>query len=96
MMDIISSLPIPVKRALRKLGRDLYDARRRQRIDYFELNHSKAKSTIKEVYRTTSQWRDVASKLQIKKNGIECMASAFEHEDFEKAIPFNIQTDLKS
>ena len=32
MMPTISSLPLPVKRALHKLGRDISDARRRRRI----------------------------------------------------------------
>jgi serine/threonine-protein kinase HipA len=53
---------------------------------YFDLEPSQAKKIIREVGSATSQWRNEAAKLKIKKGEIDRMASAFEHEDLQKAI----------
>lgn len=53
---------------------------------YFNLTHQKAKKIISEVSKATALWRHEATKYKIKKVEIDRMASAFEHEDFQKAI----------
>jgi serine/threonine-protein kinase HipA len=54
--------------------------------DYFEVSHTEMKQIAKEAARSTSEWQITAKKLKIPKREIDRMASAFEHEDFEKAI----------
>ncbi len=53
---------------------------------YFGLGNRKAKQILKEVGNVTFLWRNEAAKFKIKKNEIERMASAFEHQDLQKAI----------
>ena len=53
---------------------------------YFDLDNLQAKSIFKEVGLATALWREEAAKLKIKKTEIDRMASAFEHEDLQKAI----------
>lgn len=53
---------------------------------YFDLEAKYAKRILKEVGSVTALWRNEAAKLKIKKQEIDRMASAFEHEDFQKAI----------
>ena len=42
------------------------------------------KNSIKEVGKAIALWRKEASNLKINKREIDRMASAFEHEDFQK------------
>lgn len=44
------------------------------------------KQIAKEVALATSEWKTTAKKLKIAKKELDRMASAFEHEDFKKAI----------
>lgn len=53
---------------------------------YFDLENPQAKKIIKEVGSSVALWRKEAIKLKIKKQEIERMASAFEHEDLQKTI----------
>ena len=52
---------------------------------YFDLNSQQAKEILKEVGSATTLWNKEAAKLKIKKAEIDRMASAFEHEDLQKA-----------
>lgn len=51
---------------------------------YFDIKNVQAKEILKEVSSVTALWREEAIKLKIKKNEIDRMASAFEHEDLKK------------
>lgn len=53
---------------------------------YFDLDNSQVKKIFKEVGSATTSWREEAAKLKIKKTEIDRMASAFEHEDLQKAL----------
>jgi len=53
---------------------------------YFDLDNLQAKKIFKEVGLSTALWREEATKLKIKKMEIDRMASAFEHEDLQKAL----------
>ena len=53
---------------------------------YFEISHTEMKQIAKEVALATTEWQTIAKKLKITKREIDRMASAFEHEDLEKAI----------
>ncbi|MEI8124506.1 MAG: type II toxin-antitoxin system HipA family toxin [Parachlamydiaceae bacterium] len=53
---------------------------------YFDLDTVKTKNIFKEVGSATALWREEAAKLKIKKVEIDRMASAFEHDDLQKAI----------
>lgn len=55
-------------------------------IKDFRISPDRAKEIIKEVADATSQWKDVAKQLKLTAKEISRMTSAFEHEDFEKAI----------
>lgn len=57
---------------------------------YFNLDNLQVKKIIKELGSVTALWRQEASKLRIKKAEIDRMASAFEHEDLQKAIKYCI------
>ena len=52
---------------------------------YFELENLQTKKIVKEVGAAVAIWRQEASKFKIKKEAIDRMASAFEHEDLKKA-----------
>ncbi|MDQ7020160.1 MAG: HipA domain-containing protein, partial [Robiginitomaculum sp.] len=54
-------------------------------IDTFRLSKTEAHNIIKEVYAAVKQWRKVAKGFGLSKREIDRMASAFEHDDFEKA-----------
>jgi serine/threonine-protein kinase HipA len=51
----------------------------------FRLNKNEANKIIKEVAKSTAKWREVAKNFDLKKKEIDRMASAFEHEDLERA-----------
>lgn len=53
---------------------------------YFDLDNLQVKKICKEVGTATALWREEAAKLKIKKVEIDRMASAFEHDDLQKAI----------
>lgn len=53
---------------------------------YFDLDNLQAKKILKEVGSAAALWREEATKLKIKKVEIDRMASAFEHDDLQKAI----------
>lgn len=57
-----------------------------ERAYYFDLDGRHIKTIIKEMGRITALWRKEALKYKIKKEEIDRMASAFEHEDLLKAI----------
>ncbi|MEJ1964641.1 MAG: type II toxin-antitoxin system HipA family toxin [Gammaproteobacteria bacterium] len=54
--------------------------------EFFGLSASAAKGVVKEVAAVTATWRDVAQKLGAAASEIRRMASAFEHQDLEKAL----------
>ncbi len=54
-------------------------------IDDFRILKSKAHQIISEVASSVVKWRNVAQSFFLSKQEINRMASAFEHEDLEKA-----------
>lgn len=54
--------------------------------EYFGLSVDAAKMIIGEVGRATQTWRTVAQQVGAHRPEIDRMASAFEHEDLEKAL----------
>ncbi|MCX6990873.1 MAG: type II toxin-antitoxin system HipA family toxin [Chlamydiae bacterium] len=52
----------------------------------FDLAPLYAKQIAKEIGSVTASWRSEAIKLHLKKPEIDRMASAFEHEDLQKAL----------
>ena len=52
---------------------------------YFRMDSKQAQRITSEVYASTSRWRETARLLKINVRAIDRMASAFEHEDAEKA-----------
>lgn len=53
--------------------------------EYFGLGLSPARQIIKEVATATATWRDVAKEVGARAAEITRMASAFEHDDLERA-----------
>lgn len=53
---------------------------------YFGLENTEARKIMKEVGAATALWKKEAIKLKIKKEEIDRMASAFEHDDLQQAI----------
>jgi serine/threonine-protein kinase HipA len=53
--------------------------------DYFGLQPAAAKQIAGEVGRAVASWREEASRLELPKQEIERMASAFEHDDLRVA-----------
>jgi serine/threonine-protein kinase HipA len=54
-------------------------------IDEFRVKKNRANEIIREVSAAVSQWQKIAVQYGIGKREIDRMASAFEHEDGEKA-----------
>jgi serine/threonine-protein kinase HipA len=52
---------------------------------YFELKDAAARKIASEVAASVSRWRQEAARHGLSKNEIDRMASAFEHNDLEKA-----------
>lgn len=52
----------------------------------FRLSKEQANTIVREVATSVSQWRDVAKVHHLGKREVERMASAFEHEDLNKAL----------
>jgi serine/threonine-protein kinase HipA len=55
---------------------------------YFGLTAKKAKAIISQVGIAASTWRDVARRNGAKASEIDRMASAFEHDDLQRALHF--------
>lgn len=53
--------------------------------DYFGLKDKQARATAAEIATAVSTWRATAEKIGLSRVEIERMASAFEHQDHEKA-----------
>lgn len=53
---------------------------------YFGIDFKEAKIILAEVTSATALWYQEAARLKIKKAEIDRMSSAFEHDDFQKAI----------
>ena len=54
--------------------------------DYFSLGLASARTIIKEVAMVTSTWRNVAREVGARSAEINRMASAFEHDELNKAL----------
>ena len=54
-------------------------------IDDFRLKKPRAFEIVRQVALAVSEWRDVAARFGLSKKEMDRMASAFEHEDLEKA-----------
>jgi serine/threonine-protein kinase HipA len=52
---------------------------------YFELDAGKAREIARQVGKAVSKWRDEVARHGLKKQEIDRMASAFEHEDLQMA-----------
>jgi serine/threonine-protein kinase HipA len=53
---------------------------------YFEMSDAEAARTINDVGAAVGRWRQTASRYGVPKAEIDRMASAFEHEDLQRAI----------
>jgi serine/threonine-protein kinase HipA len=58
--------------------------------EYFGLADAAAKRIIKEVATATSSWREVAATFDAPSAEVRRMASAFEHDDLERALALRI------
>jgi serine/threonine-protein kinase HipA len=54
---------------------------------HFGVKLDKAKIIVHEVGTAVARWRETAKAMGLSANEIERMASAFEHEELEKALP---------
>ena len=86
----VNPTPLEIKPRILTTAIDLYDTTASidlalSVINDFRLSKNDAKSIIKEVVHGVSQWKEVAKKFGLGKREINRMASAFEHEDFQKA-----------
>ena len=54
-------------------------------IDDFRIKKPRANEIAKEVALAVSEWRNVSAQFSLSKKEMDRMASAFEHEDLEKA-----------
>lgn len=54
-------------------------------ISDFRIQKPRAHEIIKEVASAVKEWRSMAKRFGLSKKEMDCMASAFEHEDLEKA-----------
>lgn len=53
---------------------------------YFELNAARAKAIASEVAKSVTTWRRAAARHGLSKTEIDRMATAFEHDDLNKAL----------
>jgi serine/threonine-protein kinase HipA len=53
--------------------------------DEFRLSREQAEQIMHDVAEAVSNWRNVAAQFDLSKREIDRMASAFEHEDLDKA-----------
>jgi serine/threonine-protein kinase HipA len=54
--------------------------------DYFELDTKTARAIAAEVGQAVTTWRAAAAELGLSKSDIDRMASAFDHEDLQRAV----------
>ena len=54
--------------------------------EYFALTLAQARAIIKEVATVTATWRDTARSVGARSAEINRMASAFEHDDLQRAL----------
>ena len=54
--------------------------------EFFALTLAQARSVIKEVASVTATWRDTAKAVGVRSAEINRMASAFEHDDLQRAL----------
>ena len=54
--------------------------------EFFALTLAQARSVIKEVASVTATWRDTAKAVDVRAAEINRMASAFEHDDLQRAL----------
>ncbi len=57
--------------------------------EYFRITLQKAKEICREVVASVAGWRLEASGMGLANHEIERMSSAFEHDDFKKALAFH-------
>lgn len=53
---------------------------------YFALTLGEARAIVKEVASVTATWRVVAQEAGARPAEINCMSSAFEHDDLRRAL----------
>lgn len=87
--------PVPVDIRLRVLSTaiDLDDQTASidlalETAEYYGLDDHDAQRIAGEVARAVSSWREEAARLGLASREIDRMKTAFEHEDFEKALAF--------
>ena len=85
----LNPTPTDIKPRILSTAIDLIDATASLDIaievaHYFDLKNSHVKNIIKEVGSVVTSWRQEAANFKIKKEEIDRMASAFEHEDLQK------------
>jgi serine/threonine-protein kinase HipA len=86
----INPTPVEVKPRILTTMIDLYDGSASLDLAMsvagdFRLSPAQAKAIVQEVAAGVSQWRDVAGSYHLGKREVDRMASAFEHDDLEKA-----------
>ena len=54
--------------------------------EFFALTRAQARAIVKEVAAVTETWRDSAAAVGIRSAEIDRMASAFEHDDLQRAL----------
>nr|WP_320016757.1 HipA domain-containing protein [uncultured Desulfobacter sp.] len=57
--------------------------------EYFGLNHSEAQNIAHGICKVTQNWRSEAQKLNISKQEIDFMETAFEHDDLHQGLNLN-------
>jgi serine/threonine-protein kinase HipA len=53
---------------------------------YFQIESGRGRQIVREVGKAVSSWRQEAKKFNLKKNEIDRMATAFEHDDLNDAL----------
>jgi len=59
---------------------------RRRSTKFYALTLPQARATIKEIATVTATWRDTAKAVGARAAEINRMASAFEHDDLNRAL----------
>jgi len=84
--------PTPVEEKPRILASSIDESHQTASLDlafdvaeYFDIAADRARSIASEVGRVVSRWREEARSLGLHNREMDRMASAFEHEDLEKA-----------
>ncbi len=87
----LNPVPTDIKPRVLTTAIDLEDGtasleRAMEVADYFELDAKAAHAIAAEVGQAVTTWRGAAADLGLSKSEIDRMASAFEHEDLQRAI----------